>query len=102
MADEQKKPEPAKPDLDRANFLLGIVEKAVKWPKLKAIHDYAMIELEHLAEESAKYNAEVARVLAEREAKAKAELVAKEKEEEKPEPKPEPTRRFTTLPMEDE
>ena len=102
MADEQKKPEPAKPDLDRANFLLGIVEKAVKWPKLKAIHDYAMIELEHLAEESAKYNAEVARVLAEREAKAKAELVAKEKAEEKPEPKPEPTRRFTTLPMEDE
>ena len=98
MADEQKKPEPAKPDLDRANFLLGIVEKAVKWPKLKAIHDYAMVELEHLAEESAKYNAEVARVLAEREAKAKAELVAKEK----PEPKPEPTRRFTTLPMEDE
>lgn len=88
MADEQKKPEPAKPDLDRANFLLGIVEKAVKWPKLKAIHDYAMIELEHLAEESAKYNAEVARVLAEREAK--------------PEPTPEPTRRFTTLPMEDE
>ena len=76
MADEQKKPEPAKPDLDLANFLLGIVEKAVKWPKLKAIHDYAMIELEHLAEESAKYNAEEAELLAKEKAEGEARTKA--------------------------
>ena len=72
MADEPKA------DLDRANFLLGIIEKAVKWPKLKAIHDHAMAELEVLAKESDKHNKEAAKAKAEADAKEAAEVARKE------------------------
>ena len=41
-------------DLDRAATLLHVADKAKQWPRLKAIHDAAMAELEAMQVPEAK------------------------------------------------
>ena len=95
---------------DEAAKLLHIADLAHKWPKLHAIRDAALRELDGHAEIAAKDNAEAvtAKAKAETEARARAEAKARavvEEEEAKAKltakPKEEPKPLFTPPPAEE-
>lgn len=68
---------------EKAFLLLSVAEKALGFPRLKALHDIVLVELEEMADEAAKELAAKAKEKAE--AKAKEEAEAKEKSEDEEE-----------------
>lgn len=69
--------------------LLHIADLANKWPKLRAIHDAALRELDKHSEVAAKDNEEAAKAKAKAEAEAKAKIAEETKKQEEEEAKAE-------------
>lgn len=67
-------------DFNKALVLLSVAEKAIGFPRLKALHDEALEELQEMADEAVKDAAAKAKQAVE--AKAKLEAAAKAEEPE--------------------